>query len=161
MKDLVILVVEDEPGVRDAVVRDLESFEPLFRVEAAEDAADARAAMAEFAADSDQVALIIADHLLPGQHGTDFLIEINAAEGGHRIKKVLLTGQAGHEDTIRAINQAGLHHYIAKPWTGPGLIEVVKKQLTDYVIAERSDLMPFVATLDGERLLAEIADRSR
>lgn len=161
MNDLVILVVEDEPGVRDAVVRDLESFEPLFRVEAAEDATDARAAMAEFAADSDEVALIIADHLLPGQHGTDFLIEVNAAEGGQRIKKVLLTGQAGHEDTILAINEAGLDHYVAKPWTGPGLIDVVKKQLTDFVLAERDDLMRYLAVLDAERLLAAIAERNR
>jgi two-component system chemotaxis response regulator CheY len=158
---MVILVVEDEPGVRDAVVRDLESFEPLFRVEAAEDAADARAAMEECAADSDEVALIIADHLLPGQHGTDFLIEVNGSPGGDRIRKVLLTGQAGHEDTIRAINQAGLDHYVSKPWTGTGLIEVVKKQLTDYVLAERDDLMRYLATLDAERLLAAIADRNR
>ncbi len=159
MSNLVILVVEDEPGVRDAVIRDLESFEPLFRIEPAEDAPDAKAAMAECSADGVQVALIVADHLLPGQHGTDFLIEVNDSDEGKRIKKVLLTGQAGHDDTIRAINEAGLDYYVAKPWSGAELIAVVSKQLTDYVLEELDDLLPYVAVLDGSRLLEAIAAR--
>lgn len=159
MSSLVILVVEDEPGVRDAVVRDLESFEPLFRIEPAEDATDARAAMEECFADGGRVALIVADHLLPGQHGTDFLIEVNGTDDGRSIKKVLLTGQAGHEDTIRAINEAGLDHYVSKPWSGADLIAVVSKQLTDYVLEEVDDLLPFVSVLDAPRLLEAIAQR--
>jgi two-component system chemotaxis response regulator CheY len=160
MNDLVILVVEDEPGVRDAVIRDLESFEPLFHVEPAEDAADAREAMEECATEGDRVALILADHLLPGLHGTDFLIEVNASEEGKRIKKVLLTGQAGHEDTIRAINEAGLDHYVAKPWSSDELTQVVTEQLTDYVIENAADLLPYVAVLDGPRLLNAVAERA-
>lgn len=157
MNSLVILVVEDEPGVRDAVIRDLETFEPLFRVEPAEDATDARAAMEECVADGGRVALIVADHLLPGQHGTDFLIEVNGTEEGQHIKKVLLTGQAGHEDTIRAINEAGLDHYVSKPWSGAELIAVISKQLTDYVLEECDDLLPYVSVLDGTRILESIA----
>ena len=41
------------------------------------------------------------------------------------------------------------------------MVEVVREQLTDYVLAERGDLLPFVSVLDGERLLAEVAERSR
>ena len=159
MKNLIILVVEDESGVRDAVVRDLESFEPLFRVEPAEDAADARAAMAEVAESGDEVALIIADHLLPGEHGTDFLIDVQAAPGGMSIKKILLTGQAGHDDTIRAINEAELDHYIAKPWDGEELVAIVRGQLTDYVLENVADLLPYVSVLDGARLLDAVAQR--
>ncbi|MCP3973392.1 MAG: response regulator [bacterium] len=159
MSSLVILVVEDEPGVRDAVIRDLESFEPLFRIEPAEDATDAKAALEECAADGVRVALIVADHLLPGQHGTEFLIEVNQSDEGKHIKKVLLTGQAGHDDTIRAINQAGLDYYVAKPWSGADLISVVSKQLTDYVLEESGDLLPYVSILDGSRLLEAIAER--
>ena len=42
MSRLIILCIEDEDEVRDAVVRDLEVFEPTFLVEMAEDADDAR-----------------------------------------------------------------------------------------------------------------------
>lgn len=160
MKHLIILVVEDETGVRDAVIRDLESFEPLFRIEPAESTADARAAMEETRVAGDEVALIIADHLLPGQHGTDFLIDVQATPHGKKIKKMLLTGQAGHDDTIRAINEAELDHYVAKPWAGDELVSIVREQLTDYVLDNVGDLLPYVAVLDGARLLEAVASRA-
>ncbi len=47
----------------------------------------------------------------------DFLVELNGDPATRPIRKVLITGQAGLEDTIRAVNEADLDHYIAKPWT--------------------------------------------
>ena len=41
MDKVVILCVEDESEVKDAVVRDLEVFASVFRIEAAEDVAEA------------------------------------------------------------------------------------------------------------------------
>ena len=73
MSRLVILCIEDEDEVRDAVVRDLEVFEPTFLVEMAEDADDARQVVVDTAEAGDEVALVIADHRLPGMQGTDFL----------------------------------------------------------------------------------------
>ncbi len=158
MSRLVILCIEDEDEVRDAVVRDLEAFEPTFLVEMAEDADDARAVVEEVAATGDRIALVIADHRLPGMQGTDFLIELHAADGTAQARKVLLTGQAGHEDTIRAINEASLDHYISKPWTEEELHSVVREQLTEFVLANVEDVLPFVALLDGPRLLQRLAD---
>ena len=45
MTELAILIVEDEPEVRDALIRDSEPFEGQFRIEAAEDVDDAHAAV--------------------------------------------------------------------------------------------------------------------
>ncbi len=157
MNRLVILCIEDEDEVRDAVVRDLEEFEPAFMVEMAEDASDARLVVQETIDAGDMISLVIADHRLPGMQGTDFLIELHAAPETAAARKVLLTGQAGHEDTIRAINQADLHHYISKPWTRHELHDVVREQLTEFVLAEVEDVLPFVATLDGPRLLQQLA----
>ena len=70
---------------------------------------------------------------------------------------MLLTGQAGHEDTIRAINQADLDHYISKPWTPAELHAVVREQLTEYVLQNVEDVLPYVAMLDGARLLERVA----
>ncbi len=157
MSRLVILCIEDEDEVRDAVARDLEAFEPTFLVEVAEDADDARQLVEEIEAAGDEIALIIADHRLPGMQGTDFLIELHAADTTEKARKVLLTGQAGHEDTIRAINEASLDHYISKPWTEEELHSVVREQLTEYVLRNVEDVLPYVALLDGTRLLERLA----
>jgi two-component system chemotaxis response regulator CheY len=157
MSRLVILCIEDEDEVRDAVARDLGVFEPTFLVELAEDADDARQVVEEVTAAGDEIALVIADHRLPGMQGTDFLIELHAEPQTARARKVLLTGQAGHEDTIRAINQADLDHYISKPWTEEELHSVVREQLTEYVLHHVEVVLPYVAMLDGARLLERVA----
>jgi two-component system chemotaxis response regulator CheY len=157
MSRLVILCIEDEDEVRDAVVRDLEVFEPTFLVEMAEDADDARQVVSDVASSGDEIALVIADHRLPGMQGTDFLIELHAEPPTAKARKVLLTGQAGHEDTIRAINQADLDHYVSKPWTPEELHAVVREQLTEYVLENVEDVLPYVAMLDGARLLERVA----
>lgn len=158
MNRLVILCIEDEDEVRDAVMRDLEVFEPTFLVEMAEDADDALQVVEEAMAVGDSVALVIADHRLPGMQGTDLLIELHRNPATQSARKVLLTGQAGHEDTIRAINEAGLDHYVSKPWTADQLHAVVREQLTDYVLENVADVLPYVAVLDGPRLLDRLAD---
>jgi two-component system chemotaxis response regulator CheY len=159
MNQIAILCVEDEPEVRDAVMRDLAPFDGHFRIECAEDVEDARLVISECEASGDPVGLILCDHLLPGTRGVDFLIALSGERPEDPVRKVLLTGQAGHDDTIRAINQAHLHHYIAKPWTPEDLHEVVRDQLTHYVIATPGDLMPYLAILDAPRLLDVIAHR--
>ena len=157
MKRIVILCVEDEAEVREAVLRDLSPFKPLMRIEAAEDVEDARAVLRECDVDEDPVGLVLCDHLLPGTRGVDFLIELKNNPHYAATRKVLITGQAGLEDTIRAVNQADLHHYIAKPWNVEELHDVVRKQLTEFVIQTEENLIPYIATLDGQRLLEVIA----
>jgi two-component system, OmpR family, phosphate regulon response regulator PhoB len=160
MSRLVILCIEDEDEVRDAVVRDLEVFEPTFLIEMAEDADDARQVLNEVADAGDTIALVIADHRLPGMQGTDFLIELHNTPATAPARKVLLTGQAGHEDTIRAINEAGLDHYISKPWTEAELHSVVRDQLTEYVLENVDDVLPYLSSLDAPRLLKKLANQS-
>jgi two-component system, OmpR family, phosphate regulon response regulator PhoB len=159
MERLVILVVEDEPEVREAVARDLEVFEPPFVVELAEDVPDAHALMEEITGRGERVALVLADHRLPGTQGTDFLIELNHDPETRDVRKVLLTGQAGLDATIRAVNEADLDHYVAKPWTPEDLHAVVRDQLTTWVIAHGDDLLPYVAVLDAPRLMEALAER--
>lgn len=159
MNRIAILVIEDEPEVREAVSRDLEDFADHFLIELAEDVEDARTVMAELESNGDRVGLALCDHLLPGERGVEYLVELNGNAATRAIRKVLITGQAGLEDTIRAVNDADLDHYIAKPWNVENLHEVVRKLLTDYVIENEDDLLPFVSVLDGARLMATIADR--
>ncbi len=160
MNRVTILCVEDEPGVRDALIRDLSAFAEIFRIEAAEDANDAMAVVRECGEAGDLIGLILCDHLLPGKLGADLLVELRARPESAPARKVLVTGQAGLEDTIKAVNNADLDHYIAKPWTRDTLHDVVRKYLTDYVIDEMGDLLPYVTLLDGPRLLEAQKDRT-
>jgi len=158
MKNIAILCVEDEPEVREAVLRDLRPLEEYFLIESAGDTADATAILAEFANQGVLTGLILCDHRLPGDTGVEFLTQIHQVPEYGITRKVLLTGQAGHQDTIKAVNEAGLNHYLAKPWDPAELLESCKDQLTSFVL-ERDDIdpMPYLAILDAPRLLEKIS----
>ncbi len=160
MNELVVLVVEDEPEVREALVRDLAAITASVRVEAAEDAEDASAVVREVTEAGDVLGLVLADHRLPGRSGVDLLVELEDDPAHHGVvRKVLVTGQADHADTIRAVNEAGLDHYIAKPWDPAQLLAVTRDALTGAVLDAGLDPLPFVADLDGPRLLEAYARR--
>lgn len=153
---LAIIVLEDEPPVRDAITRDLQGFTGEIRVEPAEDVPDARDLIEEILADGDAVALLLADHRLPGETGVDFLVSTMADKRVASARRVLITGQADQSDTIRAINSGGLDHYIAKPWDPGELHAVVRDQLTNYVLEEGINPLPYLAHLDMERAMASV-----
>jgi DNA-binding response OmpR family regulator len=156
---LAVLVLEDEPEVREALVRDLRSVAEHVRVEGADDVEDARQVLAELRDDGDVLALVLADHRLPGTSGVDFLVELESEEATAPVRKVLVTGQAGLEDTIRAVNEAGLDHYVAKPWRADELVALVREQLTKFVLATGLDPLPHLRVLDAARVLPLLRDR--
>ena len=156
MMKLAILIVEDEPEVRDALERDLDSFQGVCRIEVADSAEDARLAIDEIDEDGDVLALVLADHRLPGESGVDFLIALASDEQTADTRKVLVTGQADQEDTIRALNEASLDHYFTKPWNAQELVDEVREQLTDYVISMGIDPLPHMRALDAVRVMDAI-----
>lgn len=156
---ITIMILEDESEVREALERDLGPFAEGFRIESAEDVEEARQVLTECTADGSPVGLVLCDHLLPGTHGVDFLVELQHETMYTSTRKVLVTGQAGLEDTIRAVNEAHLHHYIAKPWQRDDLHAVVREQLTEYVLETADNLLPYVNLLDGPRLLEAVSHR--
>ena len=77
MSDLLLLCVEDEPEVREALMRDLTPLRDVIQIEEAEDVEDARTVLEESRAAGTRLALILCDHLLPGTSGVDFLVALN------------------------------------------------------------------------------------
>lgn len=152
MPNLVIVCVEDEPDVLEAVVRELEPLEDLFAVEAAEDAADARSVLHRVWDGGDEVGVIFCDHIMPGESGVDLLVEMQNDDKWRVTRKVLLTGQAGLEATVKAVNEADLSHYIAKPWEPDELVNVAKEQMTRYVMERDLNPYPYLKYLDTELL---------
>ncbi len=156
---LTVLVLEDEPPVREALTRDLGGFRDTIRIEAAEDVDDAWAIVAELDADGDRLALVLADHRLPGTSGVDFLTQLLDDPRTVHARKVLVTGQADQQDTIRAVNEAGLDRYIGKPWDPDELTDVVRDQLTEHVLEHRLDPLPHLRALDAARVMPLLRDR--
>ena len=150
---LSILILEDEPEVRAGVERDLLDFASVVRIEPAEDAEDAWAVVDEISEDGDVLALALCDHRLPGTSGVDFMVAMTADDRTLYTRKVLVTGQADLADTVKAVNEAQLDHYIAKPWQPEELRAVVRTALTDYVELTGINPMPYLAVLDAQRAL--------
>lgn len=150
---LAIIVLEDEPPVRGAIQRDLGEFTNTIRVEPAEDVPDARDLISEILEEGDAVAILLADHRLPGESGVDFLVSTMDDERVSSARRVLITGQADHADTIRAVNAGGLDHYIAKPWDAGELHAVVREQLTNYVLSQGINPLPYLPYLEMDRAI--------
>lgn len=155
-KKIYILVVEDEPEVLDAIVRDISAFESHFVIEMADTAEEAREIIQSILEEGNEIGLILCDHVLPGDNGVELLVEMQNNADTESTRKVLITGQAGLQETVRAVNEADLQHYIAKPWEKEELVEIVKIQLTDYVLEHESNPMPYMSVLDGERIAEQI-----
>lgn len=153
-----ILVVEDELEVMDALVNDLEEYEETFPVETANTSEEAKSVIDNIYNSGNEIGLILCDHVLPGQNGVDLLIELQKEPTTKISKKVLVTGQAGLEDTVLAINKADLDHYIAKPWTKDDLNSVVMNQLTEFVIQQKYNPLEFMTILDSVKLSEALRD---
>lgn len=157
MMKLAVLILEDEPEVREALLRDLDPLAAVLRIEAADCVADAWEVVEEIDEDGDVLALVLADHRLPGKTGVDFLVEMTGDERTMDAKKVLVTGQADQADTIRALNEAHLDHYFAKPWQPAELLAQVRAELTDFVLELGIDPLPHLRALDQVRVMESLA----
>lgn len=156
---LLIICIEDEGEVLESILNDLEIFEDYFRIEAAQSVSEAQKLIELLIKDGLHPALFICDHMMPGTSGVDYLIELSNLPETAKAKRMLLTGQAGHEDTIKAVNQAGLDFYLSKPWKTHRLQEIVKELLTDYVAQYVENPLPFMTILDVEKLSNSMRDR--
>jgi thioredoxin reductase (NADPH) len=118
MPTAVILTVDDDPAVSQAITRDLRArYGERYRIARATSGADALTVLAEFARRDQPVAMIVSDHRMPEMTGMELLGQ--AAQFARGAKLVLLTAYADTEVAIRAINEIGLDHYLMKPWAPP------------------------------------------
>ncbi|MBF0276266.1 MAG: response regulator [SAR324 cluster bacterium] len=156
MNEYTIICVDDEREILDAVQYDLEPLASHFDLEAAESVDEAESVIDQMQSENRSLALVLCDHIMPGRLGVDFLIQLNQELETKKARKLLLTGQADLEATIEAVNQAGLHYFLAKPWDSGALLKVVIDQLTTFVIENVEEPLSFVKVLDGARIFNSI-----
>jgi len=118
MNKPVILTVDDDPEVLQAIARDLRhQYAEHYRIIRADSGQAGLDALQQLKLRNDTVALFLVDQRMPQMTGVEFLEQASTLfpEG----KRVLLTAYADTEAAIRAINVARLDYYLLKPWDPP------------------------------------------
>lgn len=156
MEKINIICVDDQPEVLDSVLRDLRPLAKFFRIEECESAAAVQTLLNEIADSGDQLGLVISDHVMPGKNGVDLLGEISKDERFAGTRKILLTGQATHADTIRAVNEAHIDSYFEKPWKPHELLAQAKHLLTLFILEKGIAHEDYMPILDQSALLEKL-----
>jgi thioredoxin reductase (NADPH) len=132
----VILSVDDEPQVLNAINRDLRrEYGKDYRILKAGSGREALEIISELAKRNEPLALFVADQRMPEMEGTEFLRE--ALRFYPNARRVLLTAYADTEAAITSINTIELDHYLMKPWDPPEekLYPVLDDLLDDWMAA--------------------------
>ena len=129
----VLFTIDDDAEVLRAIERDLRrKYASDYRVLRAESATAALEIVRELKLRNNTVALFLVDQRMPGMSGVEFLEQ--AIELFADAKRVLLTAYADTDAAIAAINEAGINHYLLKPWDPPeeNLYPVLDDLLDDW-----------------------------
>jgi thioredoxin reductase (NADPH) len=114
----VIMMVDDEPQVLNAVERDLRKhFRGEYRLVKATSGAEALTAVKQLKQRNTPLALFLVDQRMPVMTGVEFLEQ--AIPFYPEARKVLLTAYSDTEAAIASINKVGLDYYLMKPWDPP------------------------------------------
>ena len=130
----IIMTIDDEPQVLNAISRDLQAhYQSDYRIVKASSGEEALEAVKEFKRRNDSIALLLADQRMPSMSGVEFLKE--AIRLYPDTKKVLLTAYADTDAAIVSINALDLDYYLMKPWDPPEerLYPVLDDLLSDWL----------------------------
>ncbi len=106
MMDGAILLVDDDENLLSGLVRAMR--EQPFKVYTARDGKEAVRFL-----QTRKIDVIVADERMPGMSGVQLLTWV--AENCPDVVRIVLTAHAEAEMAIRAINEAGVFHFFAKP----------------------------------------------
>lgn len=131
-----LLTVDDDREVLRAIERDLRrKYGADYRVLRASSGQEALEIVRELKIRNNSIALFVIDQKMPGMSGVEFLSQ--AISLFPDAKRVLLTAYADTDAAIAAINEAGINHYLLKPWDPPeeNLYPVLDELLEDWEAA--------------------------
>lgn len=140
-----ILIVDDEEAILESLALTLSAD---YRVFTAGSGEEGLAIL-----DREEVALIVADQVMPVMSGVEFLEK--AIERNPGAIRMMLTGYADIGSLARAINDGRIYRYIAKPWEPDEVRLNVKRALEAYALASENVQLAAALSDANERLRAE------
>ena len=138
-----VLFVDDEPNILRAIKR------ALFTMDITLLLADSGAKALELMS-ANEVHVVISDMKMPQMSGAELLeqVAINYPE----TFRVVLTGYADIESTIKAVNQGKIHRYLQKPWDNQELISVVEEGLERVKLKTENLRLQMLTRLQNRKL---------
>lgn len=117
-----ILLVDDEKPLLDVYTAALSIH---FEITTATNAREA-----DFILQKKSFKVVVADHLMPGGNGMNFLVR--AREEFPHMQRILVTGYMKPEMLLRSVNEAALFRYLLKPVSMAELTKVVQDAVKAY-----------------------------
>jgi PAS domain S-box-containing protein len=165
-----IICVDDQPEIVNVLLTQLESaIGHTCEVEIAESAEEAFEIFVELEENGEQVELVVADEVMPGMQGSKFLEIVHKRNPD--VMTMMLTGQAGLDDVVYAVNHAGLAKCLKKPWEFEDLKTIVldlvgrarlnrrNNRLSQELIAEKNKAEAIVQSITDGILVINGEDR--
>lgn len=116
----VVLVAEDDPDLLRMITRMLD---PIVTVKTAKDGQDALDQLGKM---QRMPAVLVTDVMMPRLDGLALVKALKADPQMSRIPVIMLTAKGGPRDQIAGIN-AGVRHYLTKPFKHEDLVDKIKK----------------------------------
>jgi DNA-binding NtrC family response regulator len=138
-----ILVVDDEPGMRNFLVRTLGPR--CKRLEEAADTEEASRKLDEFHFD-----VVILDNIMPGKNGVDWLAEQRAI--GFFADAILMTAYADLDTAIQAL-RAGAVDFVLKPFRSNQLLNAVARCLDRLRLQRENYILNYELKANSDHIL--------
>jgi len=116
-----VLVVDDEPVVRDSVSTLLTSLGYEVRAEPG-----GATAVAWFAANAETTDVVLLDLMMPGMDGRETFEALKAIDP---LVRVVLSTGFGLDDTVQAVLDSGMRGFVQKPFRIAQLVEVLEEAM--------------------------------
>ncbi len=146
-----ILIVDDELRSLEALERTLyDDFDVL----TAETTAEAEALLAD-----NWVQVILCDQRMPEESGVAFLTRVR--DRWPDVIRIIISGYTEADDIIAGLNEAGIYHYITKPWQPEKLILTLKNALEMFELQRQNQLLAIELRLSEEGARRKLTDNRR
>lgn len=144
-----ILIVDDEVRSLESLERNLaEEFDVLL----AKNTTEAEAFLAD-----NWVQIILCDQRMPDKSGVEFLTEVR--EKWPDVIRIIISGYTDADDIISGLNDAGIYHYITKPWQPEKLILVLRNAVAMFDLQRQNELLAIELRLSSNAAQTKVSER--
>ncbi|AXR07898.1 response regulator [Salinimonas sediminis] len=142
-KKYTVLFVDDEPNILRAIKRAL--FKMDINMVFAESGIQALEALG-----SQTIHVVISDMKMPHMSGAELLEQV--AQHYADTFRVVLTGFADIDSTIKAVNQGKIHRYLQKPWDNQELINTIEEGLERVKLKDENARLQLLTRAQNKKL---------
>ena len=144
-----VLIVDDEVRSVESLKRNLADD---FEIRTAIDVEQAERVLEE-----DWVQIILCDQRMPDTTGVEFLKTVR--ERWPDVVRIIISGYTDAGDIISGINEAGIYHYITKPWQPENLLLTLKNAARLFDLQRQNELLAIELKMSSSRAEKVITEK--